>query len=228
MKPFPKPVQRVEYLLSKCAGKKVLHLGCTNWPYTEQSINDGSLLHAAIAKQSSELFGIDGDSEGLAVLREHGYTDLFLGDLERLDECEIDETFDVVVAGEMIEHLNNPGLFLQGVKRFLRPDSDLLLTTINAYGAHRFLVYGLRGMGGTREPVHPDHVSYYSYSTISLLLRRNGFAVSEFLFYDIGNEHRPYNRKLLNLANDVAVKFSPQLSDGLIAVCRTSAQNSSD
>jgi len=222
MKLFPKPVQRVDFLLSRCERKKVLHLGCTNWPYTEQTIKDGSLLHRAIAERSSELYGIDGDTEGLDVLREHGYENLYLGDLERLEECPVNETFDVVIAGEMIEHLNNPGLFLQGVKRFLGPDSTLVITTINAYCAMRFLIYGLRGKGGVREPVHPDHVAYFSYSTINLLLNRNRFSIEEFLFYDLGKEHRPYNRRIINFANDLAVWFSPQLSDGLIVVCSPS------
>lgn len=219
-------IQRVEYLLSQCEGKKVLHLGCTNWPYTDDSLNAGSLLHAKIAERSCELFGLDADSRGLERLRASGFENLYAADLERLDECSLDEKFDVVIAGEMIEHLNNPGLFLNGVKRFLGHDSKLIITTINAYGAFRFLIYGLRGKGGRNEPVHPDHVAYYSHSTIKLLVERNGFRIADFYFYDIGIEHRPYNRLIWNLANDAAVRLFPQLSDGIIAVCSISEDSS--
>lgn len=219
MKFHHKPVQRVEYILSQCEGKKVLHLGCTNWPYTDESLKNGSLLHARIAEKSAALFGLDADSSGLDRLRANGFENVYAGDLERLDECGLDQKFDVVVAGEMIEHLDSPGLFLHGVKRFLENDSKLIITTINAYGALRFLIYGLRGKGGQNEPVHPDHVAYYSYSTLRLLLERNGFRISEFLFYDLGTEHRPYNRAVWNLANDATVRIFPQLSDGIIAVC---------
>ena len=111
------PVQRVEYILSQCEGKSVLHLGCTNWPYTEAAIKNNDLLHTAIGERSSELFGIDADEEGLDVLKANGFSDLYTGDLEHLDNSLLDRTFDVVVAGEVIEHLNNPGLFLDGVKR---------------------------------------------------------------------------------------------------------------
>lgn len=213
--------------MSQCKGKKVLHLGCTNWPYTDQTLNDSSLLHLKIAECSEELYGIDADIEGLDILTSRGYRNLYRGDLEKLAECELTGTFDVVVAGEMIEHLNNPGLFLEGVKRYLSTNSRLIITTINAYSAMRFLMYGLRGRGGQLEPVHPDHVAYYSFSTIKLMLERHGLDLVDFLFYDIGIEHRPYNRNILNFANDVAVKLSPQLSDGLIVVSSNSEASSS-
>lgn len=215
-------VQRVPYIVSQCEGKRVLHLGCTNWPYTDDAIKSGMLLHADLAGACSELYGIDSDQEGLDRLRELGFEDLFPGDLESLENSPLSETFDVVVAGEMIEHLNNPGLFLSGVKRFLRDDSILIITTINAYCAMRFLIYALKGRTGENEPVHPDHVAYYSASTLGLLLKRHGFNEVEMLFYDLGIEHRPFNRKVLNLFNDLAVTLFPQLSDGLIVKCRLS------
>jgi SAM-dependent methyltransferase len=219
MKKSNHPIQRVEFILSQCVGKEVLHLGCTNWPYTDASIKDDSLLHSAIADRSSELFGIDADESGLDVLRASGYSNLYIGDLENLSDCALDRTFDVVVAGEVIEHLNNPGLFLEGVKRFLRPDSVLLLTTINAYGVLRYALYALKGKRGKNEPVHPDHVAYYSFSTIELLLRRHHFDVRELLFYDLGPEHRRHLRSVLNWFNDAAVRIFPHLSDGIIATC---------
>jgi len=217
-----RPVQRVEYILSQCEGKSVLHLGCTNWPYTEAAIKNNDLLHTAIAKRSSELFGIDADEEGLDVLRANGFSNLYTGDLEHLDECLLDRTFDVVVAGEVIEHLNNPGLFLDGVKRFLRPDSILLLTTINAYCAMRYALYAFKGRSGENEPVHPDHVAYYSFSTLGLLLRRHDLEIKDLLYYDLGEEHRKHLRSVVNWFNDAAVAFFPQFSDGIIATCSPS------
>lgn len=212
-------VQRLELIKTICDGKKVLHLGCTNWPYTVDAIEAGTLLHKDLAEVSRELYGFDFDQEGIDVLASKGFDNLYRADLEKLDEVDLNETFDVIIAGEMIEHLNNPGLFLNGIKRFMGHETQLVITTINAYSAMRFFVYGLRGRGGALEPVHPDHVAYYSYSTLKLMLDRHGFNVSNFLFYDIGDEHRPHNGKLRNFINDVAVKIAPQWADGVIAVC---------
>ncbi len=215
-------VQRVDFIKKLCTGKKVLHLGCANYPYTQDSIDNEMLLHFDLEKIAGELYGFDFDQKGLDILADKGTANLFRADLEKLDEVPLTETFDVIVAGEMIEHLNNPGLFLNGIRRFMAPDSRLLMTTINAYCGMRFLWYGLRGKRGHNEPVHPDHVAYYSYSTLSVLLQRHELTIDEFLFYDIGREHRPHNKWYLNAANDVFTSIAPQWADGVIAVCRLS------
>jgi hypothetical protein len=215
-----KLVQRLEAIREICRGRNVLHLGCTNYPYTEDAIEKNMLLHFDLEKIAERLTGFDYDQAGLDILAAHGSTNLYRADLERLDQVECSEIFDVIIAGEMIEHLNNPGLFLDGIKRFMSSKTVLMITTINAYCALRIVQYALRGKGGTNEPVHPDHVAYYSHNTLRLLLERHGLAVEEFMFYDLGDEHRPHNRRAHNFINDVAVKFSPQLADGIIAVCR--------
>lgn len=213
-------VQRLELVKCLCKGKKVLHLGCTNWPYTQDAIDAGTLLHKDLAETCSELYGFDFDQEGIDALASKGFGKLFRADLEKLDAVELNETFDVIVAGEMIEHLNNPGMFLDGIKRFMNRETLLVITTINAYSGMRFFIYGFRGRGGKLEPVHPDHVAYYSYSTLKLLLERHGYGITNFFFYDLGAEHRPFNGKLRNFVNDVCVKIFPQWADGIIAVCK--------
>lgn len=212
-------VQRVDFIKKISRGKKVLHLGCTNYPYTREAIDNDMLLHFELEKVAAELYGFDYDQAGLDIIESAGAKNLYRADLERLDEVGLEETFDVIIAGEMIEHLSNPGLFLKGIRRFMNERTALVITTINAYCAFRFIIYGLRGKGGANEPVHPDHVAYYSFKTLKLVLEREELRIRNFYFYDIGNEHRPFNRWFYNLFNDVCVKISPQLADGVIAVC---------
>ena len=213
-------VHRLEMIRSICAEKKVLHLGCTNYPYTTEAIDNDMLLHSDLEKRASELYGFDFDQEGIDILEARGTKNLFKADLEDLDKVALDETFDVIIAGEVIEHLNNPGLFLNGIKRFMNPDTQLVITTINAYCGMRFWVYGLRGKGGKNEPVHPDHVAYYSHSTLQLLLKRHGLSIERFCFYDLGREHRPHSQGWANFINDLSVRLAPQWADGVVAVCR--------
>jgi len=212
-------VQRVEFIKKTCVGKKVLHLGCTNYPYTKESLDNDILLHFEIEKVAGQVYGFDFDQKGIDILEKSGVKNLYRADLEKLEEVAVNETFDVIIAGEMIEHLSNPGLFLRGIQRFMHSRTNLIITTINAYCALRFFIYGLRGKGGKNEPVHPDHVAYYSYKTLTLILERENLKVKKFLFYDLGAEHRQFNRRIFNFINDVSVKFSPQLCDGVIAIC---------
>lgn len=213
-------VQRQKLIKELCVDKKVLHLGCTNYPYTLDAIENNMLMHTDLEEIASEVFGFDYDQAGLDILASNGSQNLFRADLEKLEEVEIDQTFDVIVAGEVIEHLNNPGLFLEGIKRFMTSETRLVITTVNAYCGLRFFQYGLRGKGGMIEPVHPDHVAYYSYSTLNLLTKRHHLEIEKFYFYDLGDEHRPHSRKIWNLINDVCVSISPQLADGVVAICK--------
>ncbi len=212
-------VDRVEYLREACRGQRVLHLGCTNWPYTGQALADGSLLHSRLQEVAGELWGLDGDRQGLDLLAARGVERLICADLERLDGIARPADFDIIVAGEVLEHLANPGLFLAGVRRLMTAETRLVLTTVNAYSGMRAVVYALRGRGGAVEPVHPDHVAYYSYSTLRQLVGRHGLVARDFLFYDLGPEHRPHNRWWANRVNDLCVAVAPQLADGLILEC---------
>ena len=212
-------VDRVTFLKQNCVGKKVLHLGCTDYPFTQPAIDNERLLHFELAEIADELYGFDFDEKGIEILKNHGVENIYKADLENLDKVDLDEKFDVIVAGEMIEHLSNPGLFLKGIQRFMSKDTKLLITTINAYMGMRFWLYGLRGRGGSFEPVHPDHVAYYSFSTLNLIINRENLKVDEFLFYNLSEEHRIHQPWYYNFCNDVCVKIAPQWSDGIIAVC---------
>lgn len=166
-------VARHEYVVDKCQGKSVLHLGAVDY-YNGEVCG----LHKALMKVSRCLVGLDIDNSGIEKALSEGIQNIIYGDLERLDEVNTASKFDIIVAGEIIEHLPNPGLFLSGVKRFFGPHTQMLVTTPNAFSFHRFLI----ALGGF-EYVHPDHLCYYSYTTLRHLLRNYGFVVEEEFAY---------------------------------------------
>ncbi len=171
--PRLKVVIRHEYLISKCTGKTVLHLGAV-----DRCNGELCGLHKRLMKVSSSLVGLDIDSGGIEEARSAGIQNIIYGDLERLDKVRVSDNFDIIVAGEIIEHLSNPGLFLAGVKRFFGSHTEMLVTTPNVFSLYRSL-NALRGF----EYVHPDHICYYSYATLEHLLMNHGFAVEEKLAY---------------------------------------------
>jgi len=212
-------VDRVTFIKNACVGKKVLHLGCTDYPFTKEVIKNEMLLHFELGKIAKELYGFDFDERGIKILSEAGVENLYLSNLEKLEEVDLDQTFDVIIAGEMIEHLSNPGLFLKGIQRFMNGSTNLLITTINAYCGMRMLTYGFRGRGGAHEPVHPDHVAYYSYSTLKVLIERENLRVNRFAFYNTGEEHRKLAAWKQKLANDISVLIARQWAEGIIVEC---------
>ncbi len=215
-------VQRVAYLLERSAGQRVLHLGCTNAPYTAQSLADGSLLHLRLREVAGELHGVDIDRAGLDTLASLGVAHLHRGDIGDIEaELTAAGPFDIVIAGEIVEHLTDPGVFLRSVRRVMSPHTRMLVSTVNAYCGFRFAQYGVRGRGGHVEPVHPDHVAYYSQATLARLLTSEGFIVTGQWFYDLGTEHLPYTTWPVRWTNAILTTLSPQLADGVIAECRT-------
>lgn len=218
--------QRVGYILDACRNKRVLHVGCADVPLTQKRLEDGTLLHGMIEKVAAVQYGIDLSAEGIGILRQQGYNNLAVANVEELTKSNPfgDVNFDVIVAGEILEHLSNPGYFLDGMKPLLsNTGSRLVLTTVNAYCAYRFVYAFL--MGG--EKVHPDHVYYFSRSTLIRLLTRHGFEVEDFAFYPVGREHERYlntgRTRILWWADRFAYRFNPALADGVMVICRWGA-----
>jgi len=61
------------------------------------------------------------------------------GDVGRSDERPVDRKFDIVIAGDIIEHLSNPGQMLDEIKRFCGSDTRVIITTPNAFGGPNYL-----------------------------------------------------------------------------------------
>jgi predicted TPR repeat methyltransferase len=138
-------VDRANFIASLCKGRCVMHLGCAAWPLTAQQLEDGSLLHLGLSKVSRRIYGIDLSEEGLSFLRKRGFKDLIRWDVEKLDELRVEEPVDVIVSGEILEHLSNPGLFLRGISRLMkREKSKLVISVPNAFSIRHFVPVMLR------------------------------------------------------------------------------------
>lgn len=171
-------IDRDAYILSACAGRDVIHLGACDYPMTRGKAEKGDLLHQKLQGKGRTLVGYDNDSASIALLRdEFGLTDIVDRDLS----LPFDESVargDLVVCADIIEHVNNVGNMMEACNRLLRPGGTLLVSTINAASFKQ----ALRALFG-REPVHPDHVAYFSYATLGVLMSRFGFVLSDCRYF---------------------------------------------
>lgn len=170
--------QHIEQLLSK--SRSALHVGCTDAPFTEQLLNTGDLLHHRLLQIAEDkVTGFDISLKNLKALQKAYPKSKFVhGDAELLGSYFIEERFDLIVAGEILEHLSNPGQFLSGCNEILDENGTIVLTVPNAFGARR-LVHNLLGV----ENYHPDHTFYFSENTIRTLAARFGLRVSNSYYY---------------------------------------------
>lgn len=171
-------VQRNEKILELCRSRRVLHLGCvgfTDCPVEEKVRLAKRSLHYLLS-QACDCIGIDNDQRSIRELQKRAiFENVIVGDVERLEEMPLDlGSFEVVAAGDIIEHLSNPGKMLEGIKRFLKPGGLLIISTPNAMGLPAYL----RFLSG-RFQEGEQHVVCFNPITLFQLLDRHEYAVVE-------------------------------------------------
>jgi SAM-dependent methyltransferase len=119
----------------------------------------------------AELKGVDCAPELAAACRAKGFAVLEKG-VEELEAGDL--AADLATCFEVLEHLYDPLQFLAGVKRILRADGLLLLTTLTCSG------FDLRLLGRHSKSVNPPHhLNLLSLQGVEALLERAGFEVLE-------------------------------------------------
>jgi SAM-dependent methyltransferase len=228
-KPLPRrgPVDRAETLVDLARGRRVVHVGFVDEGRMADKVGDGRWLHGRLADVASALIGIDVSEDGVRWARQRGYeayaVDAQSG--EAVAGLGLDPA-DVVIAGEVIEHLDAPGPFLRAMRELLRPEGVLVVTTPNAYRLLNFLapVAGI-------ELIHPDHTAWHSPHTLRNLLERNGWQVEGMAYYQNPAPRIPWNRNFTRRAAARAVlgaralfaragRLLPYWSDGLVVWSR--------
>jgi hypothetical protein len=158
----PRPVDRLSYIAELCRGKRVLDLGCMD--ETAQVKRGGEhWLHGRIVEVATQVVGIDNSVlvpvEGIQT----GPNSVILrGDATDPPEFEV----DIVVAGELIEHIENPLAFLRMLKQRFA-GAELVLSTPNGLAFYN-TVMGVIG----RESQHPDHIQSFTFKILHTLCAR--------------------------------------------------------
>jgi 2-polyprenyl-3-methyl-5-hydroxy-6-metoxy-1,4-benzoquinol methylase len=159
-------------------GKRVLDLGCRY----------GALTRAYA--EGNEIVGVDVDRKALAEAAKLGIETLWGDVTEPL--ALPDASFDVVVAGELLEHLPSPEKTVGEARRMLRPGGLLVGSVPNAYR----LKNRLRFVLGRPPESDPTHLHMFSPGAIRDLLV--GFDEPE-LRYVAGRLTRFHPRLFANL-----------------------------
>lgn len=175
-------VIREEYLVDISRGKRVLHFGFLDSPFSEERIHSGELLHLKLRNVASQLYGLDSDHISLERYRQlTGDNNNSVGDIQReMQDGILTDAYDLVLLPEILEHLGNPAQALANLKRLCVTGNGakLCVTVPNAYYAGSIL----RAMDGD-EIVHPEHYYYFSPATLRKLLHDAGFTVVEMALY---------------------------------------------
>ncbi|MFO0546923.1 MAG: methyltransferase domain-containing protein [Polyangiaceae bacterium] len=141
---------------SRALGKEkldVLDVGCRDGTLTK--------LYAG----SHEIRGLDVDPEAVRRARENGL-DAREHDMNRGPLPFDEASFDVVVAGEVIEHLQWPQLVVEEIFRVLRPGGFLFGSVPNAFRLRNRVLFLL----GREFEIDPTHLHWFSPASMRQLL----------------------------------------------------------
>ena len=103
------------------------------------------------------------------------YTQFVLGDCQCVDKYFPTATFDTIIAGELIEHLENPASFLKSCRKIVTNEGRLLLTTPNPY--HWSTVIG--NLFFVRSGVPREHINLFPFRAMLALLQHCGWDLLE-------------------------------------------------
>ena len=165
--------------------RSVLDVGC----------GSGQLLTLPLARNfpAVQITGLDEDKVSIGWARSHTPP----ANLRFLmpDELPADAQFDLIIASEVIEHVEDPAAFLVWLRRHLAPGGAVFLTMPNGFGPYEGIVFlyqladrlGLRRRRAAAAGELTDtlaaspHINFFSFSTIRRVITQGGFVIQRYM-----------------------------------------------
>jgi 2-polyprenyl-3-methyl-5-hydroxy-6-metoxy-1,4-benzoquinol methylase len=152
-------------------GKRVLDVGCSS----------GYLARPLVARGCT-VVGVEQDPVAAEEAREV-CSEVLVGDAETIELPFEHGSFDVVLCGDLLEHLRDPEAFLARVLPFLRAQGRLVATTPNvANWANRLGLLAGRWRYTERGILDHTHVHLFTRATLMETFGRAGYRIEELDF----------------------------------------------
>ena len=152
---------------------RLLDLGCGN----------GSLSNV-LAQKGYEVVGVEESTQGVEIAQRNFPDVKFMqGSIYNLPDAGLNNSFDIVIAVEVIEHLFYPRDLVRAAKKCLKPNGRLILTT-PYHGYAKNLVMAISGKMDKHFHVLWDggHIKFFSVPTMTTLLETEGYTDINFKF----------------------------------------------
>ncbi len=173
-------VDRHQYIVDRVKARRVLDfgvVGLTCEGAEERSGEFEASLHWAVAASAAQAVGADYASDIVHQLSLR-YPHMSLIACSIYDAAEVlkGEQFDTIILGDILEHLDNPGMALDAVVPLLASNGEVIVSCPNAFGLPNYL----RFLTGLFEE-GPDHVLTFNKFTLSRLLERHRLRIAEIM-----------------------------------------------
>ena len=169
-------IEKVSFIQNLCRGKTVLDLGCIRHS-AKFATTDPNWLHNKIREVAHCVIGIDYLQDEVKQLNGRGY-DIRYGDVTK--PLPLDEKFEVIVAGDLIEHLSNFDGFFENCMKLLKNDGILIISTPNPFYIDEFHYVSLKQI----YLINPEHTCWIDPQALLQLSQRYHFTLSDIYFIE--------------------------------------------
>jgi SAM-dependent methyltransferase len=162
---------RIEYITSLAKSKDVLDIGVVE--HTREALQSPAWLHRHLARVARSCLGVDILTEEVEFVKSLGFNVVCLD----ITSTTLPEKFDLVVCGDVIEHLDAPGPLLASAAKMLRPGGRLVISIPNPWYVNNLIKTFVNG-----SPLvdSVDHVSWQDACTLCELGERTGLILDRF------------------------------------------------
>lgn len=144
--------------------RSVLHIGCCE--HTESYIQSTDWKHRILARSASRIVGIDINETVLSAVQKEGFE---AHCVDATSDVDIGERFEVVIIGDVIEHVDNPVKLLKFAERHLSQGGRIFVSTPNPF----FLPHIYNALVKGPLVANFEHVSWITESNMLELARRS-------------------------------------------------------
>ncbi|MDA9503260.1 class I SAM-dependent methyltransferase [Bradyrhizobium sp. CCBAU 11357] len=194
-------------------GKTVLDAGSIGHSYKGRTAFK-TWNFAVLAQYAASIKGFDILENEIEVARLDGH-DIVFGNAETF---VTPEKYQVVFAGDLIEHLSNPGLFIQCSRENLVEGGQLIVATPNTYSLAKLARVVARATN--EPPCNPEHTFYFTPQTLEQLVCRHGFRLRQIIYSDMqyAQGHGSRSKRVKLFINSKISSMIPRFSQAMIAV----------
>jgi 2-polyprenyl-3-methyl-5-hydroxy-6-metoxy-1,4-benzoquinol methylase len=160
---------RINFILDNIPDdkQKILDVGCWEGTYSQM-----------YKKRTNTVYAIEGSKSAAERAAEKGII-VECGNFVENDFFP-NMLFDVIVAGEIIEHVFDPDMFIEKVRRMLAHQGKLIITTPNVVSLPRrvLMLFGKNPSLENRvSKESAGHIRYFTFEEMERLLQDHGFEI---------------------------------------------------
>lgn len=174
--------------------------------------NNVNWVHRLIQETGANVYGVDlvYDEKKVSPISHYQKTSAEKADFGML--------FTKIFAGDIIEHLSNPGLFLNACHGLLDNEGRLIITTPNTFNLFNIA----EKMTKTEPTVNSDHTCYFNTRTIKCLLEKNNFEIESINYlYALDVQFTPsWKKRFLDMVYFVVSLGTEKFLETIVVVAR--------